>query len=119
MCSEPLKVRDTQRYRDRLCPQWASLCYLASLRVVDAYLMKDVTRSDSFEGKLSHYYPACACMSRAYMIGAGVHIYICLWTKKIFESYFSDRLTFSNISSRTSHRIYRLALPLHAPERLS
>ena len=32
---------------------------------------------------------------------------------------FSDRLTFSNIRSRTSHRIYRLALPLHAPETLS
>ena len=40
----------------------------------------------------------------------------CLWMKKIFESYFSDRLTFSNINSR---RIYRLALPLSAPEMLS
>ena len=39
--------------------------------------------------------------------------------KKIFESYFSDRLTFSNIRGRTSRRIYRLALPLHAPEMLS
>ena len=28
--------------------------------------------------------------------------YICLWTKKIFESYFRDRLTFSNIHNRTS-----------------
>ena len=36
-----------------------------------------------------------------------------------FESYFSDRLTFSNIHSRTSCRIYRLALPLRAPETLS
>ena len=45
--------------------------------------------------------------------------YICLWTKKIFESYFRDRLTFSNIRSRTSRRIYRLALPLRAPETLS
>ena len=34
--------------------------------------------------------------------------------KKIFESYFSDRLTLSNI-----RRIYRLALPLCAPETLS
>ena len=41
------------------------------------------------------------------------------WTKKIFESYFRDRLTFSTIRSRTSRRIYRLALPLHAPEMLS
>ena len=33
-----------------------------------------------------------------------------------FESYFSDRLTFSNIRSRTSDQIYRLDLQLHAPE---
>ena len=47
-------------------------------------------------------------------------IYIlCLWSKKIFESYFRDRLTFSNIDSRTSRRIYRLALLLRAPETLS
>ena len=44
---------------------------------------------------------------------------ICLWTKKIFESYFRNGLTFSNIRSRTSRRIYRLALPLCAPEMLS
>ena len=53
------------------------------------------------------------------MIRSGVHIYICLWTKKIFESYFSDRLTFLKIRSRTSRRIYRLALPLPTPETLS
>ena len=52
---------------------------------------------------------------RGKVIGCGVHIYICLWTKKIF----GDRLTFSNIRSRTSRRIYRLALPLRAPETLS
>ena len=40
-------------------------------------------------------------------------------TKKIFESYFRDGFTFSNIRSRTSRRIYRLALPLGAPETLS
>ena len=59
---------------------------------------------------------------RGKVIGRGVHIYIlyiCLWMKKIFESYFRDRLTFSNIRSRTSRRIYRLALPLRAPETLS
>ena len=33
---------------------------------------------------------------------SGSHIYICLWSKKIFESYFRDRLTFSNVDSRTS-----------------
>ena len=53
------------------------------------------------------------------MIGSGVHIYIYLWTKKIFESYFSDRLTFSNIRSRTCRQMYRLALLLCAPEMLS
>ena len=39
--------------------------------------------------------------------------------KKIFESYFRDRLTFSNVDSRTSRRIYRLARLLRAPETLS
>ena len=53
------------------------------------------------------------------MIGAGVHIYVYMFVvEKIFQSYFNDRLTFSNIRSRTSHRIYRLALPLCAPETL-
>ena len=39
--------------------------------------------------------------------------------EKKFESYFRDRLTFSNVDSRTSRRIYRLALLLRAPETLS
>ena len=62
---------------------------------------------------------------RGKVIGRGVHIYIyiyiyiCLWSKKKIESYFRDRLTFSNIDSRTSRRIYRLALLLRAPETLS
>ena len=47
------------------------------------------------------------------------YIYICLWTKKYFESYFSDRLTFSNIRGRICRRIYRLVLPLLSPEMLS
>ena len=63
--------------------------------------------------------PRTHSASRVKVIGAGVHIYICLWTQKIFESYFSDQLTLSNIRSRTSRRIYRLALPLRAPEMLS
>ena len=33
--------------------------------------------------------------------------------KIIFESYFSDQLTFSNIHSRTSRRIYRLRTLLY------
>ena len=45
--------------------------------------------------------PHAQC-ERGKMIGRGVHIYICLWSKKKFESYFRDRLTFSNVDSRTS-----------------
>ena len=62
------------------------------------------------------FYPALSCMSRGLCDRAGVHIYICFLK---IESYFSDRLTFSNIRSRTSCQIYRLALPLRAPETLS
>ena len=51
------------------------------------------------------------------VIGVGVHVYVCGPRKKI-ESYFSDRLTFSNICGRTSRRIYRLALPLRILETL-
>ena len=39
--------------------------------------------------------------------------------QKYFLSYFSDRLTFSNLRGRTSRRIYRLTLPLFSPEMLS
>ena len=39
-------------------------------------------------------------------------MFIYLWT----ESYFSDRLTFSNIHGKSSRIIYILALPLRAPE---
>ena len=52
-------------------------------------------------------------------VQTGCIVYICLWSKKNFESYFRDRLTFSNVDSRTSRRIYRLALLLRAPETLS
>ena len=31
-----------------------------------------------------------------------IYIYICLWSKKKFESYFRDQLTFSDVDSRTS-----------------
>ena len=56
---------------------------------------------------------------RGKVMGLGVLVYICLWSKKIFESYFSDRLTFSNIHGRTSLRIYRLVLALLSLETLS
>ena len=52
-----------------------------------------------------------------HIIYEGMYVYIlCLWTNKNFESYFSDRLNFSNIRDRTSLRIYRLHPPLIAPE---
>ena len=50
------------------------------------------------------------------VIDHGVHMSV---VEKKFESYFRDRLTVSNVDSRTSHRIYRLALLLRAPETLS
>ena len=53
---------------------------------------------------------------RGKVIDRGIH-YVC--GRKKFESYFRDRLTFSNIDGRTSRRIYRLALLLRAPETLS
>ena len=43
------------------------------------------------------------------VIGIGVHImyvcYVIFVDKNIFESYFNDRFTFSNIRSRTSRQI--------------
>ena len=39
---------------------------------------------------------------RGKVIGRGVHIYIYICGRKKFESYFRDRLTFSNVDSRTS-----------------
>ena len=59
---------------------------------------------------------------RGKVIDRGVHIYIYICVsvvEKKFELYFRDRLTFSNIDSRTSRRIYRLALLLRTPETLS
>ena len=48
-----------------------------------------------------------------------VCVYINMFVdRKIFESYFNDRLTFSSIHGRTSRRIYRLALPLLSSQTL-
>ena len=58
------------------------------------------------------------CKNMKYRINIYMYIYISVVEKK-FESYFRDRLTFSNVDSRTSRRIYRLALLLRAPETLS
>ena len=72
--------------------------------------------------KTAHLITPHAQRERGKVIDRGVHIYIYIYmsvVKKIFESYFRDRLTFSNIDSRTSRRIYRLALLLRAPETLS
>ena len=57
---------------------------------------------------------------RGKVIGLGVLVYIYMFVvKKKFESYFSDRLTFSNIRGRTSRLIYRLVLALISIETLS
>ena len=66
-------------------------------------------------------YPARAARVGVKLLGL-VSIYIIMYMfvdKKNFDLYFSDRLTFSNICSRTSRRIYRLALPLQFSEMLS
>ena len=73
---------------------------IASLRSSNAEPMDSLRGSDCVT-----YYPH-AQRERGKVIGRGVHIYIyiyiCLWSKKKFESYFRDRLTFSNVDSRTS-----------------
>ena len=71
------------------------------------------------------FYPTCASTISElcdrgwcpYYIYVYIYIYMHV-DKKIFESHFSDQLTFSNIRSRISRRIYRLPLPLRAPETL-
>ena len=42
---------------------------------------------------------------RGEVIGVGAHIYVYMF---VDQSYFSDRLTFSNICGRISRRIYSL-----------
>ena len=73
-------------------------------------------RKTTFELGCGHtvFFTPHAQRERGKVIGVGVHMFICLWTKKKFESYLSDWFTFSNLHSRTSRRIYRLA-----PENLS
>ena len=44
--------------------------------------------------------------------------YICLWTKKKIEAYFSEQLTFSNIRGKISH-LYHCALQKCFPRRFS
>ena len=46
-------------------------------------------------------------------------VHICLWKKKYLNRTLAIDSPFSNIRSRTSRRIYRLVLPLRAPEMLS
>ena len=63
-------------------------------------------------------YPACACASRGYVIGVGVHLYIYMHVNDPQKGL--NRLThLFKHSWWTSRRIYRLALQLHAPETLS
>ena len=86
---------------------------------------KTPQRVTSKTKNIPHIITPHAQCERGKVIDRGVHIYIyiyiyiCLWSKKKIESYFRDRLTFSNVDSRTSRRIYRLPLLLRAPETLS
>ena len=67
------------------------------------------------------HYPARACVSRG-LCDRGWCPYICtvyVCGRKKLNRTLSDRLAFSNIRSRTSRRIFRLAIPLRAPETLS
>ena len=74
----------------------------------------------SADSRGSFIFTPHAQRERGKVIGRGVHIIYCISVvEKKFESYFRDRLTFSNVDSRTSRRIYRLALLLRAPETLS
>ena len=95
-------------------------------RPTNVYISREIsTKHPSVRARFAHPINCIitphAQREQGKVIGCGVHIYIyiCLWTKKIFESYFRDRLTYSNIRSRTSRRIYRLSLPLCTPEKLS
>ena len=67
---------------------------------------KGYTESLEFLPALGLIITPHAQRERGKVIGRGVHIYIyiyiCLWSKKKFESYFRDRLTFSNVDSRIS-----------------
>ena len=67
---------------------------------------------------LSNLVTPHAQRERGKVINRGVHIYVC-GQKKNLNRTLRDRLTFSNVDSRTSRRIYRLALLLRAPETLS
>ena len=68
-----------------------------------------------------NYYPARAAQVGYKVISVGVHIYSYIYVYMFVdqESYFSDRLTFSNIHGRTFCLTYRLALSLRAPEMFS
>ena len=79
--------------------------------------MKESSVGRSIDADLSVVITPHAQRERGKVIGRGVHMSV---VEKKFESYFRDQLTFSNVDSRTSRRIYRLALLLlRAPEMLS
>ena len=73
------------------------------------------------------YYPASACASRGYVIGAGVHTYIYTiyrYTYVCGPNFFLNCTLvidspFQTFAVRTSRLIYRPGLPLLSPEMLS
>ena len=61
-------------------------------------------------------YLPCTCSMNGVKRSVLVSMY--MFVDKKNQTYFSDRFTFSNIRCRNSLLIYRLALPLCAPEML-
>ena len=64
----------------------------------------------------TNYYPTHACASRG-LCGWGWCP--CIYMFVVNLNRLSNQFTLSNICGRTSHRIYRPALPLLSPETLS
>ena len=90
---------------------WPTTLFSGFSHTTDRKVPSEVVLMGSFMSVMSNktaIFTPHAQRERGKVIGRGVHIYIyiyiyvCLWSKKKFESYFRDRLTFSNVDSRTS-----------------
>ena len=93
---------------------------MASIGISDASVYSEKTRLKKL---MNIVITPHAQRERGKVIDRGVHIYIYILYMSVVEKNlnrtFRDRLTFSNVDSRTSRQIYRLALLLRAPETLS
>ena len=99
---------------------WSHLSTISYLAIPNHALYVGVAVIYLSVFRLYCYYPARAAWAWLSDWCWCPYIYVYMFVdQKKFESYFSDRLTFSNIHGRTSQRIYRLALWLWDPETLS